>query len=462
MASRRNRVGNDLPPFAVEFLGLKPAARFVVRQFHLWLKASGRPILQLEASELEQFFERLAKTSDSDRVRAHRRHLALVYFDWLHTRALLRFDPRCAWPRSNFPLPPPANRFLELLKPTHSLQTVRQYQTSLRQFHIWLNANHLSLVGLERAQVESWLAWLHARHLAAGTRVTAIQNVRAYLELLEEERVLSVPADALIRSSDLPKLPKFLPRPVPPDIDLVLQRRFKKSGCTYQLGLLLMRRTGLRIGELVALPYQCIRFDHSGNTLLKVPLGKLATERLVPLDPFAIRLINRLRRLGPRRRTLLLVSVTGCKTRYDSYREALRKACRGIEFAEPMTTHRLRHTYATSLLAAGMSLPGVMRLLGHTDYRMTLRYAEITGSTVFAEYAAALERIADRYPAAALPKPPIATPIPEPSRLLSDLARFVQKRAQDDGLDRHFARVLIRRVRRLQADLRRFLRKSSR
>jgi site-specific recombinase XerD len=462
MASRQSRSLHKLPPFAVEFLQLKPAAGVAVRHFHHWLKASGRPILQLEASELEQFLERLAKTSDVERTRAVRRGLALTYFDWLHTRALLRFDPRCAWPRSNFPLPPHASRFLELLKPTHSLHTVRAYQTNLRQFHIWLNANHLALVGLKRAHVESWLAWLHARKLAACTRVAAIQNVRAYLESLEEQRVLSVPADTLIRTGDLPKLPKYLPRPVPPDVDPVLQRRFKKSGCTYQLGLLLMRRTGLRIGELIALPYQCIRADHCGNTLLKVPLGKLATERLVPLDRPTVTLVSRLRRAGPRKRALLLVSATGRKTRYESYRQALRKACRGIQFAEPMATHRLRHTYATSLLAAGMSLPAVMRLLGHTDYRMTLRYAEVTGTTVFAEFAAATERIAERYPSITSKASTSASSALDPMSLLSDVARYVRKCTQDDDLDRDSAGTLLRRLRRLQTDLRELLRKSRR
>ena len=40
------------------------------------------------------------------------------------------------------------------------------------------------------------------------------------------------------------------------------------------------------------------------------------------------------------------------------------------------------HTYATELLAAGMSLPGVMRLLGHHDFRMTLRYTAITAGMI--------------------------------------------------------------------------------
>lgn len=449
---------SPLTPFAAEFLHIKPAAKVVVRQFDIWLKASCRPIRLLEASEVDQFLQRLAKTTSVNRVRALQRTRALQYFDWLHERDLLRFDPRCAWPRSNFPLPPQAQRFLELLKPTHSLSTVRSFQTSLRQFHIWLHANHTSVVGIDRIKTEAWLQWLHARRLAACTRVHAIQQIRAYLEWLQEELLLPVAASELIRGSDLPKLPKYLPRPVPPDIDARLQRRFKSSGCTYQLGLLLMRRTGLRVGELATLPFSCLHTDHVGNILLKVPLGKLATERLVPLDPKTIKLVNKLRRQGPRTRTLLLVTPDGRKASYRLYREALNKACSGLTLAEPMTTHRLRHTYATSLLAAGMSLPSVMRLLGHTDYRMTLRYAAITDSTVFAEFASALERSAQRYPTVVATK---ALTVPQPLTMLIDVVRHVKKSAVDNALDPRVARVLVQRLRRVHADLRNFLRTSS-
>jgi site-specific recombinase XerD len=458
MATRRKSF--QLTPFATEFLETNKASRVVVREFDLWLKASFRPIRQLDVPEIELFLQRLAKTTNLERTRIQRRALALKYFDWLHAHDLLGFDPRCAWPRSNFQLPPHAQRFLELLKPTHSLSTVRSHQTNLRQFHIWLHANHVSVADIQRSHFESWLQWLHGRNLAACTRAHAIQNVRAYVEWLQDERILAVPATALIRETDLPKLPKYLPRPVPPDIDEELQRRFRSSGCTYQLGLLLMRRTGLRIGELMMLPYQCVRTDHHGNTLLKVPLGKLATERLVPLDPPTARLVSRLRRNGPRRRSLLLVSPAGKKTRYELYRQALAKACRRLSFAEPMTTHRLRHTYATSLLAAGMSLPSVMRLLGHTDYRMTLRYAAITDSTVFAEFAAALQHNADRYPTVIVTKEAISKP--RPTEMLPDVIRHVQKYAADNSLDARATRTLVQRLRRLNLDLRKFLRRSAR
>ena len=449
-----------LTPFAAEFLLTKPTAKVVVRQFDTWLRASCRPIRQLESQEIELFLQRLAKTTSADNVRALQRTRALQYFDWLHAHDLLRFDPRCAWPRSNFPLPPQAQRFLDLLKPTHSLSTVRSYQTNLRQFHIWLHAHGGDSGGIDRAKTEAWLQWLHARGLAACTRVHAIQHIRAYLEWLEDEHLLPVATSQLVRGSDLPKLPQYLPRPVPPDVDALLQRRFKSSRCTYQLGLLLMRRTGLRIGEVAKLPFDCVRTDHAWNVLLKVPLGKLNTERLVPLDPKTAKLVRKLRREGPRKRTLLLVTADGRKPHYQLYRQALSKACRGLTFAEPMTTHRLRHTYATSLLAAGMSLPSVMRLLGHTDYRMTLRYAAITDSTVFAEFAAALERSAERYPTVVGNK--TATSNPQPLLMLLDVVRHVKKSAADNVLDPGLTRTLVHRLRRIHADLRKLLRTSSR
>lgn len=448
------RAVRPLTPFAIEFLLLEPKAKFVVRQFDDWLRASCRPIRQLEANEVEQFLQHLAKAAGADNVPAQRRTRAraLKYFDWLHARDLLRFDPRTAWPRCNFPLPPQAQRFLDLLAPTHSRSTVSSYRTNLRQFHIWLEASGRAIAGIDREKIEAWLQWLDKRGLAACTRVHSIQNVRAYIEWLEEERLLPAPPHDLIRGSDLPKLPKYLPRPVPPDVDAVLQRRFKSSRCTYQLGLLLMRRTGLRVGELAKLPFNCVHIDHVGNTLLKVPLGKLATERLVPLDPKTIKLVSKLRREGPRRRTLLLVTPNAQRVRYEVFREALNRACRGLTFAEPMTTHRLRHTYATSLLAAGMSLPSVMRLLGHTDYRMTLRYAAITDSTVFTEFTAALQRSAERYPTVAFLQSPAAAP--QPLTMLLDVVRYVKKFAADNTLDPRLTKNLLQRLRHVHADLR--------
>ena len=105
------------------------------------------------------------------------------------------------------------------------------------------------------------------------------------------------------------------------------------------------------------------------------------------------------------------------------------------------------------------SIQMVMRLLGHSDYRMTLRYAAITDSTVFAEFAAALQHNAERYPTVIPVKE--VTSSPHPMKMLPDVVRLVQRCAADNALDLRVARALVQRLRRLQVDLRKFLRSSA-
>ena len=74
-----------------------------------------------------------------------------------------------------------------------------------------------------------------------------------------------------------------------------------------------------------------------------------------------------------------------------------------------ITPHQLRHTYATALVNAGVSLQALMALLGHMSAEMSLRYGRLFDTTVRAEYERALDlakqqathpRIRPRQPAA--------------------------------------------------------------
>src|SRR5207244_10697717 len=57
---------------------------------------------------------------------------------------------------------------------------------------------------------------------------------------------------------------------------------------------------------------------------------------------------------------------------------ALHQAAQRSSCSDRVTPHRLRHTYATEMIRLGVSLPAVMKLLGHKTIRMTLRYVQVT------------------------------------------------------------------------------------
>jgi 8-oxo-dGTP pyrophosphatase MutT (NUDIX family) len=67
-------------------------------------------------------------------------------------------------------------------------------------------------------------------------------------------------------------------------------------------GLTVPRGTGIRLGELLDLELDCIWDSASHGSWLKVPLGKLSTERTVPLDePTVAALDEWMTRRGPQR-----------------------------------------------------------------------------------------------------------------------------------------------------------------
>jgi site-specific recombinase XerD len=398
--------------------------RLAVCALHRWLARRDLALADLTPAHLDDFAACPLGTKLGPHTAGAYRNDVLRYLVWLHERSLISFDPERVR-RHPKRLPPLAREFLGTLIPTHHPRSREVYTVTLRRFHAWLDEHARTLQQVTRADVAAWSQQLHTAHLHPAYRQRLLIDLRVYLRWLDERQPLATAPDDLIRPRDLPKLPQYLPRPLTPAADQELQRRLVASPAPWHQALLLMRRTGLRSGELRALEYDCVRHD-ARYPLLKVPLGKLLTERLVPLDPQGAALIDRLQALAPRPRPWLVPGVNGRQTRYRELWAALAAVASGLPDPAPLTTHRLRHTYATEMLAAGMSLVGLMRLLGHRDYHMTLRYAAVTPELVGKEYAQAFDQLAARYD---LPPPPLPEGETSPAEMLDHLGRWLRKHA---------------------------------
>jgi site-specific recombinase XerD len=154
-----------------------------------------------------------------------------------------------------------------------------------------------------------------------------------------------------------------------------LQQQLRAQDDLLSQALLLLRYTGMRIGELLNLPTDALRHLGGEQRALHVPLAKLHTERWVPVDHEIRQLYARILVLRQERATaassnLLLPLPHGYGSRLA---RALRleKGSTSARCSRQSPPHQLRHSYATEMLRAGASLPGVMNLLGHKAINMT-------------------------------------------------------------------------------------------
>ncbi len=314
--------------------------------------------------------------------------------------------------------------YLERKLGTCRPKTVSSLATRLAHFGRFLaetDPDLVSLAGLHRQRhIEPYLnSVAHADSAKTGKAITVAdqdRRVRAVGHMLDEITEWGwddAPTRKLIFRTDHPRKPRPLPRYVPVDADRRLTAALETSD--YRLAadaLLLARAVGLRIGELLDLELDGVHEIPGHGVWLKVPLGKLDTERMVPLDDETVRLIDRIcttRSVGkplphPRtgRPTQFLFTHHGRRLSQTTVRTELARSAEAAGIGH-VTPHQLRHTYATALVNAGVSLQALMALLGHTSAEMSLRYAHLFDSTVRAEYERALDLAKDRI--GAMPTP---------------------------------------------------------
>lgn len=356
---------------------------------------------------------------------------------------------------------------VRLLATTLRPATVRQYQHTVRWFMAYLRQSFPDIRRADQLRrdphVLGWLEYLWTRRvshtgkpLSAVYRAAHLIRLRKLFDLLADHAF--PPRPGLLLSEDIPHPDQVLPRPLTPEDDARLQTELRARNDLLSTSLLLTRLTGMRIGETVDLAADCLRHLGGDQWALHVPLGKLHNERWTPVDEQVCTLITRLRFL----RTLppaappefLLPRPKGPKVLCQQLRATLSAAATHSGIVAHIVPHQMRHTFATSMLRAGVSLPALMKLLGHRTANMTLRYVEITQKDLQREF-----HLAQRSPRHLIPLPaPLALADP----LTVDAASVVERlsisirlldlyRQQNPAIDSKTLKLLARRLVRLRS-----------
>jgi site-specific recombinase XerD len=64
------------------------------------------------------------------------------------------------------------------------------------------------------------------------------------------------------------------------------------------------------------------------------------------------------------------------------------RSCSQVPHANP---HRLRHTFGADMVRAGVSLPALQHLMGHSHIHTTMLYVQLAPQDVWREYARAVQ-----------------------------------------------------------------------
>ncbi len=288
-------------------------------------------------------------------------------------------------------------RYIAQQTVTLAPSTILAMNNTLVRFGLWVIVHDPTVRGaadIDRSHIEAFkLKCVTDVHFATGQPL-ATNTVRQRLRLMKVffDRIIDwefddAPGRNPIIHGDVPPRPEPLPKFLDDDqMAAFMHHAEVEPDPLRKLCVLLLARTGMRVGELCNLsadPVVEIGDHHS----LHVPVGKLRNDRYVPLHPELVDLIadwQHANAVHIARTGRLLTDDVSTVDRHRVARMVRRIAKNaGIGWVHP---HQLRHTLATQAINRGMRLESVAALLGHKNLEMTMVYARIADATVAEDY----------------------------------------------------------------------------
>lgn len=260
-----------------------------------------------------------------------------------------------------------------------SPHTIKAYRIDLGQFLTFIGERTVS-----KELLSQYIKHLNC-HFSPRSAKRKLASIRAFYRELE--------INELLEQNPFEKLrirvhaPKQLPRTIPEHIvQGLLARAYNVYAPDRPLILRdivvleLLFSTGIRVSELCELSEGTFLF--SIHSLQLIIHGKGDRERVVELATPELLLLFRQyyaefsRQI--RQHDRILINNCGNPLTPQSVRRIIKKYTEGLGSPYPVTPHMFRHTFATSLLEAGVDIRYIQSLLGHSSIATTQIYTHVT------------------------------------------------------------------------------------
>jgi len=247
-----------------------------------------------------------------------------------------------------------------------------------------------SIEKVEKKDLEAFVEHEQDRALKLTTVRTRLAALKAFLRFMIDKGVLG---EEVFPWKLKIKMPETLPRVMDPDdVDRLLSVEANVRG---RAMILLLLRTGMRIGELLSTRVTDV--DMEKQKILIYEGVKNLRGRVVYFSDDAKDALKAWLKKRNRGVELLFYGYKGKALSYVAARIMFMKYLdKAGLFHKGYTLHCLCHTYATELLNARMPLECLEKLMGHSRLEVTRRYARLMDKTKEEEYFKAMAVIERR------------------------------------------------------------------
>jgi len=268
-----------------------------------------------------------------------------------------------------------------------SPQTVRAYTDDLGELEAFLDryygSGEWSWAGVDRLSIRSFMGDLSTRKDNAKSsiarKLSAVRSFYRYLHV--EERVAANPARAVRTPKKDRTLPGFLTKEQMDAIFADAEVRAGDGGFHGMRNLAIVElfySTGMRLSELQGLDMD--RLDLLSERVRV--FGKGRKERIVPVGRMAVRALRHyfegreivLAQSTRGDRRAVFLGQTGRRLTVRQIQNIVKAFLKQVGDERGLSTHSLRHTFATHLLDSGADLLAVKELLGHASLSTTQIY----------------------------------------------------------------------------------------
>ena len=277
---------------------------------------------------------------------------------------------------------------MELYRKNCRPNTLKTYITTFFLFIRFLhNTGHKTLETVTRNDLCAFVESEQDRRLKPKSVSTRYRHICAFMRFLVNQSIVH---PLVLERKIRIKIPEHLPRAIDPED---IKKLISVIQTPRDLAMiLLLLRTGMRIGELLSTRVSDIQLKEKRIDIFEAQKNRIG--RVVYYCDDAALALKDWLEIRDDQQVYLFYGRKGKPLTYETARGRFKHLLEQAGLGDKgYTLHCLRHTFASELLNAGMRLECLQPLLGHKSVEVTRIYARLTDNTRKEEYFKAMSKI---------------------------------------------------------------------